>query len=69
MDRIAKAELLACKNPYGFSAGLHHFVDLWARDSLFATFGANEAGMAGVTKKTLETFFSLLALTLINLGL
>lgn len=56
MDRIAMRELLACKNPYGFSAGLHHFVDLWARDSLFATFGANEAGMAGVTKKTLETF-------------
>jgi glycogen debranching enzyme len=49
---IAKSDLLACQSTLGFVAGKHHFVDLWARDSLFATFGAD----AEISKKTIKTF-------------
>lgn len=51
--QIATDALRACRTGVGFTAGAHHFVDLWARDSLFATFGANLAD----SKKTLDTFF------------
>lgn len=54
--RIAVADLSSCITPLGFTAGAHHFVDLWARDSLFAALGANVAGMASESKKTIETF-------------
>lgn len=53
---LARDALSACVTREGFAAGAHHFVDLWARDSLFATFGANAAGLAHVSKKTIETF-------------
>lgn len=55
---LAKAALDACVSSVGIVAGAHHFVDLWARDSLFATFGANVSGRAQVSKKTIETFLS-----------
>ncbi len=48
--------LNACASPDGFVAGAHHFVDLWARDSLFATLGANVVGMSRISEKTIETF-------------
>lgn len=59
---FSKAELItyqalkACVTRLGFIAGTHHFVDLWARDSLFATLGANSVGLSDVSKKTIETF-------------
>lgn len=54
--KIALRSLSECVTNNGFIAGSHHFVDLWARDSLFATFGANASGLARVSKKTIETF-------------
>ncbi len=50
--RIAKHALMQCLTPDGIVAGTHHFVDLWARDSLFATFGSG----ASSAKTTIETF-------------
>ncbi|MBI5619870.1 hypothetical protein HY950_02825, partial [Candidatus Gottesmanbacteria bacterium] len=49
---IARAALKRCASPVGISAGAHHFVDLWARDSLFATFGAP----VDIAETTIETF-------------
>src|SRR5512135_3468457 len=49
---IAKKALEACTTPDGIIAGTHHFVDLWARDSLFASFGAPAAD----AERTIETF-------------
>lgn len=56
IETFARAALLACATDDGFIAGVHHFVDLWARDSLFATLGANVSGLSHVSKKTIETF-------------
>lgn len=54
---VALRDIDACAiSSIGIIAGTHHFVDLWARDSLFATFGANVSGMKDVSKKTIETF-------------
>lgn len=53
---MAVADLEKCFTPIGFTAGNHHFVDLWARDSLFATLGANVSGQSHSSKKTIETF-------------
>ncbi|MBI5019458.1 hypothetical protein HZB58_04265 [Candidatus Gottesmanbacteria bacterium] len=53
---IARADLAACVSSSGYIAGAHHFVDLWARDSLFATLGANMAGQSAISRKTIETF-------------
>lgn len=53
---IAVDALSACTTELGFAAGTHHFVDLWARDSLFATFGANVVGMRGQSKATITSF-------------
>lgn len=53
---IAARALRDCATEVGFTAGRHHFVDLWARDSLFATFGANVIGLSSATKKTITTF-------------
>ncbi len=55
-EAIARDALMSCVTPYGIAAGTHHFVDLWARDSLFAIFGANVSGLSEVSKKTIETF-------------
>lgn len=53
---IARRALEMCRTKDGLVAGTHHFVDLWARDSLFATLGANVVGMQDVSKRTIETF-------------
>jgi glycogen debranching enzyme len=42
----------------GIIAGKHHFTDLWARDSLFATFGSTVCGLESAIKQTVETFFT-----------
>lgn len=55
---IATEALAACMSPVGFTAGTHHFVDLWARDSLFATFGANVSGFSAQSKVTIASFLS-----------
>lgn len=49
---IAHYALRACVTNDGIVAGTHHFVDLWARDSLFATFGSDALS----AKTTIETF-------------
>lgn len=49
---IAQSSIIACTTNNGLIGGLHHFVDLWARDSLFASFGAPHS----VAKRTIETF-------------
>jgi glycogen debranching enzyme len=54
--QIALDTLVACATPDGLIAGTHHFVDLWARDSLFASLGANVCGMTTVSRRTIETF-------------
>lgn len=54
--KIAKQSLICCITESGIVAGMHHFVDLWARDSLFATMGANVSGLSKASKKTIETF-------------
>ena len=51
-QRIAENSLRACETFDGIIAGTHHFVDLWARDSLFATFGSATT----TAKRTIETF-------------
>lgn len=56
--KIAYRDLLACNTPIGLTAGAHHFVDLWARDSLFATFGLSDKKDFPVMKKTIETFLA-----------
>ncbi len=57
-QRIAKRDLSDCVTELGFIAGTHHFVDIWARDCLFATFGANVSGLRGITKMTIDTLLS-----------
>lgn len=54
---IALFSLHSCVTPLGLVAGTHHFVDLWARDSLFATFGVTAIEDFQITKKTIGTFF------------
>ncbi len=54
--RIAHADLHACETDIGIIAGPHHFVDLWARDSLFATFGLYEKKDFPVFRQTIDTF-------------
>jgi len=53
---IASKDLASCVTPVGITAGQHHFVDLWARDSLFATFGLYSKNELSIAKTTLETF-------------
>lgn len=55
---IAYNNLLACETSIGLAAGAHHFVDLWARDSLFATFGLVEKKDLPTAKTTIETFLN-----------
>jgi glycogen debranching enzyme len=49
---IAKQNLLQCMTSHGIIAGTHHFVDLWARDSLFAAFGSDALS----ARATIEMF-------------
>ena len=56
--QLAIQALLTCDTSLGFAAGTHHFVDLWARDSLFATFGANVSGMSRRSKMTISSFLT-----------
>lgn len=56
--KIATEELRACISEQGILAGTHHFVDLWARDSLFAIFGASRIGLIHASKRTIDTFLS-----------
>jgi len=53
---IASCALRACVTPHGIIAGTHHFVDLWARDSLFAVWGALEIGEYGTVRATIDAF-------------
>jgi glycogen debranching enzyme len=53
---IARSSLLSCNTQIGVCAGAHHFVDLWARDSLFATFGLFSKNELREAKTTIETF-------------
>lgn len=53
---IARRDLIALFTDDGIIAGGHHFVDLWARDCLFATFGATVSGNGDWSRKTIETF-------------
>jgi 1,2-diacylglycerol 3-alpha-glucosyltransferase len=55
---LAQKALVACLTEFGFVAGAHHFVDLWARDSLFATFGVHDSRLNAASRKTIETFLS-----------
>lgn len=53
LKKIAKDSLDKCSTELGFTAGVHHFVDLWARDSLFACLGDLQSIDSW---KTIETF-------------
>jgi len=55
---LAIRALRACITPQGIIAGTHHFVDLWARDSLFAVWGALEMGDYRAVRDTLGAFIS-----------
>lgn len=55
---VAKHALLLCQTSIGIVPGTHHFVDMWGRDSLFASFGATVAGLAQLSKRTIEAFLS-----------
>ncbi|KKP70143.1 hypothetical protein A2X44_00345 [candidate division CPR3 bacterium GWF2_35_18] len=52
---IAEKSLKSCYNDYGVSAGKHHFVDIWARDSFFALLGTDDYK---TLKLNLQTFLS-----------
>lgn len=49
---IARRDLSACMTSIGYAAGTHHFVDLWARDSLFACFADFTSKECRVTVET-----------------
>jgi len=53
---IATKALTACSVEQGIVAGGHHFVDLWARDSLFACLGALSAGNTDIARRTITSF-------------
>lgn len=55
---IATRDLVTCLLPVGIVNGTHHFTDLWARDSFFASFGVNRIGRSKFTEVTLELFLS-----------
>jgi glycogen debranching enzyme len=54
IEELAARSLEACITEIGYAAGKHHFVDLWARDSLFACLGNLDSDG---TRVTIETFF------------
>ncbi len=53
---ISIRSLQSCYSDYGILAGAHHFTDLWARDSLFAVFGALDIGDTETAKTTIDMF-------------
>lgn len=53
LKEIARESLNMCVTPDGYTAGTHHFIDLWARDSFFACLGDIESIN---TLNTLNTF-------------
>ncbi|MBU0758653.1 MAG: hypothetical protein KKF44_11395 [Nanoarchaeota archaeon] len=53
---IAKKALRSNYKEHGIFAGTHHFDDYWARDSLYASWGALELGDHDIVKKNLELF-------------
>jgi glycogen debranching enzyme len=55
---IARADLRACFTREGIAAGKQHFVDLWARDSFFACFGALSLKELAMVRITLQTFLN-----------
>ena len=55
-NKLSRNALQSCITTNGITAGTHHFVDLWARDSLFATFGLSSKKELPAAKITLETF-------------
>src|SRR3989344_6785637 len=57
-ESIARRDLLRCLTSEGIIAGTHHFVDLWARDGLFACLGALEVGEYTAVKTTIESFLA-----------
>jgi glycogen debranching enzyme len=50
---IARKDLSSCCTPDGIVAGTSHFVDMWARDSMFASLGSSERDV----NRTIDTFF------------
>jgi glycogen debranching enzyme len=53
---ISEKDISFCKVEQGIVAGPHHFVDLWARDSFFATFGLYGKKDFPVFRQTIDTF-------------
>jgi glycogen debranching enzyme len=53
---IAKNSIFACHSNQGLLAGSHHFVDLWARDSFFATYGLIQKKDFPIFRQTIDTF-------------
>ncbi len=53
----AETDAILRKNAtaHGFVAGATHFRDVWARDALFACWGALRAGMYDEVRRTLQT--------------
>ena len=56
---IAKRDLRQCYTESGILAGRGHFQQYWARDSFFATLGANSLGDFGQAKKNFRLFLGL----------
>ena len=50
---IALSNLRQCYSAQGIFAGTHQFSDYWARDSLFASWGALAAGDTAIVNKNL----------------
>lgn len=56
---IAKRDLRECYTEQGILAGRAHFQQYWARDSFFASLGANSLGDFEPVKKNLQLFLDL----------
>ena len=55
----ASGDLRRCYSKEGIVAGLRNFNEYWARDSFFASLGANSLGDFEISKKNLSLFLSL----------
>lgn len=53
-SEIALSDLRQCYSSEGILAGTHQFSDYWARDGLFASWGALSAGDLDIVRKELE---------------
>src|SRR3989344_1431968 len=56
--KLAEKSLSDCITEHGILAGCHRCTDLWARDSFFASFGANAINQQNATVATIKTFLS-----------